>query len=283
MPEGARAVGDRLQVAGPVGEHEAVPAPGECRRDVGDDLQVALATGDQVLVDDGHPARCGRAGVPAVPVGRRVEAKHRRGPRAGGAAGQHVRAVGGLPGQGDGVADRADLHGDEVVELVAPVGVAVRPSHRRARICRTASSNAAAGTWWHSSATISPYEAVSSAMSSRRASVCNVITSTVPPSLARPPPSCPALTPRNSLIRARHWWASALRSTRTSAETWWAAMTAQAIRLARPRRGDQYPQVVPGQFRDRVPLHGSERRGAGEVLAATWGAVVGDIQAASGL
>jgi hypothetical protein len=42
--------------------------------------------------------------------------------RPPGAAGQHVRAVGGLPGQGDGVADRADLHGDEVVELVAPVG-----------------------------------------------------------------------------------------------------------------------------------------------------------------
>jgi hypothetical protein len=42
--------------------------------------------------------------------------------RPPGAAGQHVRAVGGLPGHGDGVADRADLHGDEVVELVAPVG-----------------------------------------------------------------------------------------------------------------------------------------------------------------
>jgi hypothetical protein len=41
--------------------------------------------------------------------------------RPPGAAGQHVRAVGGLAGHGDGVADRADLHGDEVVELVAPV------------------------------------------------------------------------------------------------------------------------------------------------------------------
>ena len=41
-------------------------------------------------------------------------------------------------------------------------GVAVSPSQRRAGICRTASSNAAAGTWWHSSATISPYPAVSS-------------------------------------------------------------------------------------------------------------------------
>jgi hypothetical protein len=45
----------------------------------------------------------------------------------------------------------------------------------------------------------------------------------------RPPPSWPALMPRNSAIRARHWSARALRSTRTSVETWWAAMTAQAI------------------------------------------------------
>ena len=40
-------------------------------------------------------------------------------------------------------------------------GVAVRPSQRRAGICLTACSNAAAGTWWHSSAMTRPYPAVS--------------------------------------------------------------------------------------------------------------------------
>jgi hypothetical protein len=38
----------------------------------------------------------------------------------------------------------ADLQGDQVVQLVAPVEVAVRPSQRRAGICLTACSNAAA-------------------------------------------------------------------------------------------------------------------------------------------
>ena len=76
-----------------------------------------------------------------------MEVEHRRWPPAGGAAGQHVQAVGGLPGCGDGVPNRADLHADQVVELVSPVGVAVSLSQRRAGICLTASSNAAAGTW----------------------------------------------------------------------------------------------------------------------------------------
>jgi hypothetical protein len=32
-----------------------------------------------------------------------------------------VHAFGGVPGRGDGVADRADLHADEVIELPASV------------------------------------------------------------------------------------------------------------------------------------------------------------------
>jgi hypothetical protein len=84
VPEHAQGAGNRLQVVGPVGEDEAVPALGECGGDVGDDLLVALVAGDEVLVDDGHSARCGRAGVSGVPVGGRVEAEYRGGPPAGG-------------------------------------------------------------------------------------------------------------------------------------------------------------------------------------------------------
>jgi hypothetical protein len=90
VPELAEGVGYFLQVAGPVGEDEAVPALGEGCRDVGDDLAGALVAGDQVLVDDGHPAGRGRAGVPGVAVGGRVEMEHWRGPPAGCAAGQHA-------------------------------------------------------------------------------------------------------------------------------------------------------------------------------------------------
>jgi hypothetical protein len=49
--------------------------------------------------------------------------------------------------------------------------------------------------------------------------VCKVTTSMEPRSLAWPPPSCPALTPRNSGILARHCSASDFPSTRTSVET----------------------------------------------------------------
>ena len=54
-------------------------------------------------------------------------------------------------------------------------------------------------------------------------------TSTVPRIRDRPPPSCPAVTPRCSVSRARHWSASVLRSTSTSVEVAWRAIRAQAI------------------------------------------------------
>ena len=127
VPELAEGAGHFLQVAGPVGEDEAVPVLGGGCRDVGDDLAGALVAGDQVLVDDGHPAGRGRAGGAVVAVGGRVDVQHRRGPPAGCAAGQHVHAFGGVPGRGDGVADRAGLHADEVIELVAPVGGGGQP------------------------------------------------------------------------------------------------------------------------------------------------------------
>jgi hypothetical protein len=120
-PRGVRSAIQALrmnQVADPVGEDEAVPALAEGGGDVGDDLLVAVVAGDEVLVDDGHPARRGRAGVSGVAVGGRVDAQHRRGPPARGAAGQHVRAAGGLPGEGDGVADRPEYVASVVLRLL---------------------------------------------------------------------------------------------------------------------------------------------------------------------
>ena len=53
--------------------------------------------------------------------------------------------------------------------------------------------------------------------------------STVPRSFERPPPSWPAVTPRCSVSRARHWSASVLRSTSTSVEVARRAISAQAM------------------------------------------------------
>ncbi len=46
---------------------------------------------------------------------------------------------------------------------------------------------------------------------------------------------------------------------------------------------NQHPEVVPGEFRDRVPLGRRQDSGAGDVQGGAGGAVVGDVQAASGL
>jgi len=80
-----------------------------------------VVAGDQVLVNDGHPAGCGRAGVPGVAMDSGVDVEHWRGPSARGTAGQHVDAGDDLRGHGEGVPNRADLHADEVIELVPPV------------------------------------------------------------------------------------------------------------------------------------------------------------------
>jgi hypothetical protein len=46
---------------------------------------------------------------------------------------------------------------------------------------------------------------------------------------------------------------------------------------------DQYPEVVPGELGDRVPLGGRQDSGAGDLPGGAGGAAVGDVQAASGL
>jgi DNA-binding MarR family transcriptional regulator len=55
---------------------------------------------------------------------------------------------------------------------------------------------------------------------SARTRSSTIARSTSPTRWWGPPASCPVFTPRNSLIRARHWSARALRSTRTRVETW---------------------------------------------------------------
>jgi hypothetical protein len=121
QPNPSQRARDRLQVAGPVGEDKAVPAPAHGGCDVGGNLLVALVAGDEVLMNESHPAGCGRAGASGVAVRGRVDVQHRRWAFAWCASGQHVRGSGGLPRDGDGVADRGALHTDQVVELVAPV------------------------------------------------------------------------------------------------------------------------------------------------------------------
>jgi hypothetical protein len=117
----AQRVGEFVQVRGPVGEDEAGPALGQRGCHVGDDLQGPRLVGDQVLVDDGDAARRGRAGVPGVAVPGRVEVEYESRAFAWVSAGQRRDAIGGPSGTGDGMPDLTDLHGDEVVELVAPV------------------------------------------------------------------------------------------------------------------------------------------------------------------
>jgi len=80
-----------------------------------------IFVGGQVLVDNGDPAGCGWAGVTCVAVVGRVKMEHGDWSPARGSAGQHGNAVIGRAEAGDGMPDRSDLHGDEVIELVSPV------------------------------------------------------------------------------------------------------------------------------------------------------------------
>jgi hypothetical protein len=142
VPGLAQQAGELFRMAGPVGEDQAVAVLAECGEDVRDDLPGALLISGQVPVDGRHAARAGRVGVAIVPVRSRVNVQHGSGP-----AGTQKRVLAGwVAGECDGVPDRSHLHGDQIVELVAAVRVAVSPSQRRAGICLTACSNAAAGT-----------------------------------------------------------------------------------------------------------------------------------------
>ena len=129
-----------LEVPGPLAEHQAVPAPVECVQDVGADgcgAAVVLNERTEYLLD-GRLVAIGGSVVGLMDD----EPARQRG--AGGG------------GQRDLMAGGATVHGDDGLEPVAPVGVAVSPIQRCAGICLTHASKVTAGTWWHSSTITSP-------------------------------------------------------------------------------------------------------------------------------
>jgi hypothetical protein len=68
MPALAQHGHEPVQVLGPLGEHEAVPAASEGGDDVVCDLAGAGVVGDQVAVDRCDAAGCGGIGVAGVAV-----------------------------------------------------------------------------------------------------------------------------------------------------------------------------------------------------------------------
>jgi len=133
VTRGPQPVRQLLQVRDPASEDEAVPALLKRGGHIRDDLAGARIAGDQVAVDHRHSAWHGRVGIARVAVRRGVQVQHRRRSAVRGAAGKHRHASGGLAGTRDGVPDLPDLHGDQVVELVAPVrrGGQPEPAARR--------------------------------------------------------------------------------------------------------------------------------------------------------
>jgi hypothetical protein len=117
VPGLAQQAGELFQMAGPVGEDQAVAVLAECGEGVCDDLPCALLISDQVSADGRHTARAGRVGVAVVPVRSRVNVQHRGGP-----AGDYKRVLAGCVAvKCDGVPAWSYLHGDQIVELVAAV------------------------------------------------------------------------------------------------------------------------------------------------------------------
>ncbi len=80
MPGLAQPTGEPFQLAGPIGEDQAVAVLAKCGKDVQDDLPGALLIGGQVPVDGRHAARARRIGVTVVPVRGRVHVQHGGGP-----------------------------------------------------------------------------------------------------------------------------------------------------------------------------------------------------------
>jgi hypothetical protein len=80
VPEGC---GEPVEVAGPLGEYQAVPSPGQCLGDVIGDLGGSAVVGDQVPVDRRHAARRGRLGVSGVAESGGMHAEDGRRPGDG--------------------------------------------------------------------------------------------------------------------------------------------------------------------------------------------------------
>ena len=110
-----------------------MPAPLQCRRHVIEHLGGAGVVGDYVAVDGGHPARRRWVGVADVAESGVVHMEHGCWPlpQARLRELELGRAIVGLRrglcGVRDGVADRAELQRDQVVELVAAVWSSGQP------------------------------------------------------------------------------------------------------------------------------------------------------------
>lgn len=139
-----------VQVAGPLGEYQAVAPALPGIEDVVNDLLKPVVGSDEVATGRRHAPGGLRCRVASAGVRGRMDVQGRV--RDGGVDGGEGVAC----GPGDEVPDRPDLQPDEVIELVATVGGRGQSEPAPAGIWETASVNAAAGTWWHSSTTTRP-------------------------------------------------------------------------------------------------------------------------------
>ena len=105
--------------------------------------------------------------------------------------------------------------------------------------------------------------------------------SMAPRSLARPPPSCPALTPRNSAIRPPLVRERLPVHQDESGDLMRGDDRARHHGLARCRRRDQHPQIVPGQDLDGRLLRPGQHGRAGECLRGAGRALIGQVQLAA--
>src|SRR5688572_12891764 len=111
---------EALDMGGPLGEDQAVPAAFQRGYHVVDDLSGAGVVSDEVAIDGCHPTGLGGVGVTGVaePGLVHVDYGYRR---LDGVLELELRRVvaGRRGGLCDGVADRAELERDQVVEFVA--------------------------------------------------------------------------------------------------------------------------------------------------------------------
>ena len=186
--------GEEVDVACPLGEHQAVAATAECLDDVSEDLCIPCRMLGERAIDASDSPRDGSRLGP------------RRRKRWGG---RTARGGAGGPGALEGPGVRwvevwrtgPSWRPMRSSSRSRRYGVAVSPTSSEPG-CADRDSNAAAGTWWHSS-TIPGRRRPLSARSLRRQVSAKVTISTVPV-LFRPPPSCPAFVPRRSGIWRRH-------------------------------------------------------------------------------
>lgn len=279
----AKRVRELVQVRGPVSEDQAVPALGQRCQHIGDDLPDPLLIGDQVLVNDGDPARHGRDGVSGVAVPGRVKVEHRDWACARNAVQQRGNAVGGLAEAGDGMPDWAYLHGDEVIELVAPVRGSgqAEPAQYRDLLDRILK-----GGRWYVVALVCDDQPIPGGETGDVVAAGQGLQGDHVDSAARLRPAAaelpgldaeelgdpgPPLVGESLAIDQDERGCLARGDDR-----------ARDHGLARPGRGDEDPENT-GQFDDGRALGRCQGGREREVLRRAWPALVGDVQAAASL